>query len=563
MNAIAGDVTALAREKHPAAQATIRRWEELKSSNQRPEHEESWDEIARLIRPQRGGHSLSDPSGRRHEKPLSSEPIMAASSFAAGLYAGLTNPANRWGGLETPDEDLNKWKPMAEWNDIATRRVIASFTPALSSFYPATFQGYADIAAFGNMFGYDELDQGKRRFIDVTLSLAEVVWEVDAWGRVWGWIRKFRLVPGQALKLFKDRGPLPDKIREAAETNATEKFTFYQHVLINEDWQPGRIGPRGKAYVSRYVCEEGECLISERGYDDMPGYVARWDVDSGHTIGTGPGFIALASARVNHEMEASALRARQFASDPTLLAPGREDWQLNGQVRPGYVVYGGLNMRGDQMLRPLQTGAWSGLTDQDKLAKVEEIKNAFHYALMTVQGRTGMTSEETLIMEEARMRNWAPHSDRIMEEYAARKFERRFRLLWKVGQIPPPPAEAQGLPLQVRYQSAAAMAMKAREGLAVRQFLADLAPLAQAKPRVMDRLDEDALVEVLHEASPSLPAKLLRGRDEADKIAAERAQQAQMAQAMAMAREGAGALKDVAGAAAAVQPQGMAEGAPQ
>jgi hypothetical protein len=303
---------------------------------------------------------------------------------------------------------------------------------------------------------------------------------------------------------------------------------------------------------SVYACDMECWLVKEGGYHEMPYYAPRWDVDSGHTCGTGPGFIALASARAVHQMEAATLRAAQFAADPTMLAPDRQDWPLNGHVRPGVVVYGGVNMQGTQMLRPLQTGGGIGLTAEEKRAKIEEIKNAFHYALMTVQGRTGMTSEETLIMEEARMRNWAPHSDRIMEEYAARKVERRFRMLWRAGQIPPPPKEAQGLPMQVRYQSAASMAMKAREGMAIKQFIADLGPLAQTNPRYLDRLDPDATIEALHEAAPSLPARLLRSRDDADQIAAQRAEQQQQMQMMQMAQAGAGALKDAASAAGAM-----------
>ena len=187
-----------------------------------------------------------------------------------------------------------------------------------------------------------------------------------------------------------------------------------------------------------------------------------------------------------------------------------------------------------------------------QLAKLEEVKNAFHYALMTVQGRTGMTAEETLIMEEARMRNWAPHSDRIMEEYAAKKVERRFRMLWRAGQIPAPPKEAQGLPMQVRYQSAASMAMKAREGMAIKQFIADLGPLAQTNQRYLERLDPDAVIEALHEAAPSLPARLLRSREDADQLAEARAQREQMAQGLQAAQMGAGAMKDAAAAAGAM-----------
>lgn len=555
MNAMAGhDGAQGERKNNPQAKEAMEAWTRLKQA--RSKDEQDWEEIARFIRPQRGGFGLSDPGNRTMEKPLSSEPIQAAASFAAGIYAGITNPANRWFGLETPDEDFNKWQPMAEWNDLVTRRVFASFGPSLSSFYPATFQAYSDIAAFGNAAGYDEFDPQKRKFLDVTHSLAEVVCDIDGWGRVWDWVRCFRLGAKQAIARFPEAGALPPRIYEAAEKGDAAQFTFYQHIKPNYDWRPGRIGPKGKPVLSVYACEHEGWLVRQKGYEEMPTYFPRWDVDSGRICGTGPGFIALASARVVNRMEEATLKAAQYAADPTLLAPSREDWALNGHVRPGVTVYGGLNIRGDQMLRPLQAGGGIGLTQQEKSAKIEEIKNAFHYTIMTLQGRTGITSEESLIIEEARQREWAPHSDRIMEEYAALKVERRFRLLHQLGQLPPPPKEAKGRPLQVRYTSAAQLAMKAREGLAIRRFIADLAPLAQTNPRYLDRVDPDALIEALHEAAPSLPATLMRSRDEADQLAAARAQQQQMAQMAAMAQPVAGAMKDAASAAQMMQDQG-------
>lgn len=537
------------RAGHKDARAAIDRWTELKRG--RTQHEQDWDDIARFIRPQRGGFGLTDHTNREFRKPLSSEPILAASSFAAGIYSGLTNPANRWFGLETPDEEFNAWRPMAEWNDLATARVLSSFRPALSSFYSSTFQAYSDIAAFGNAGGYDELNRRERRFMDISISLAELVFDIDAWGRVWEAVRRFRLTPAAAIDMFGAEN-LPAKLVELAQKGDRTQIAFYHRVAANAVMAPGALGRNGMPWRSTYACDMEHWLVSEGGYHEMPYYAPRWDVDSGHTYGTGPGFIALASTRAVHQMDAATLRAAQYAADPTMLAPDRQDWPLNGHVRPGVVVYGGVNIRGEQMLRPLQTGGGIGLTMEEKRAKIEEIKNAFHYALMTVQGRTGMTAEETLIMEEARMRNWAPHSDRIMEEYAAKKVERRFRMLWRAGQIPPPPKEAQGLPMQVRYQSAASMAMKAREGMAIKQFIADLGPLAQTSPRYIERLDPDAVIEALHEAAPSLPARLLRSREDADQIAAERQQQEQGAQMLHAAQMGAGAMKDAAAAAGAM-----------
>ena len=549
-------------EKDPRAIKAFGRWDEGKSEPERTEAEGIWSDIARLIRPQRGGFGQSDPSGRKLEKPLSSVPILAQSSFAAGIYAGLTNPANRWGGLQTPDADLNKWQPMAEWNDLATQRVLNSFSPAVSGFYASTYQIYSDLAAFGNAAAYDQIDTTQRRFIDVALSLAEVVIWIDFHGAVVEVVRKFSVSPEAAVMEF-GKLAVPDKLADMALKGSQDKVVFVQHVLKNYDFEKGRLGPRGQRWLSHTACEIETSLVRVKGYAEMPFYFPRWDVDSGRKYGTGPGFTALPTARVHQQMTAATIRAAQKAADPTLLAPDLDAYPLNGVVRPGEVVYGGTNIRGEALVKPLNNFGNIQYTEQEKRQAAEEIKEVFHYSIMGLQGRTGVTSEESQIMEAARLRNWAPHADRIMEEYGARKFERRFQMLWRAGQIPPPPNEAAGLPLQVTYKTAATAALHAGEGVAVRQFVGDLGGLAQLNQsmaeRIGDRIDPDALIETLHDASPNLPARFMRPREVADQIGKARAEQQQQAQQMQQMQAAGGIAKDL-GAAAGALPEGALDG---
>ncbi|MEO1024032.1 MAG: portal protein [Pseudomonadota bacterium] len=540
-------------EQNPEAEEAIRRWDELRQAGNRIQWEQDAEDIARLIRPQRGGFGLSNTANRKMEKPLSSEPVLAQSSFAAGIYSGITNPANRWVFLETGDEDLNSWQPMAEWNDLVTRRVLGSFAPAISSFYSATYQAYSDIAAFGNAAGYDEVDRVERRFTDVTVSLANVVVDIDAHGRVVEVVYRFVLKARAAVSLFKNDS-LPDRVYDAADKGKTDEFTFFRHIKRNEVYTKGSLGPRGKRWLSITACETKKHLVRRQGYDDMPFYFPRWDVESGHTMGTGPGFIALASARTHQLMDAATIRGAQYDADPTTLAPDRETWPLNGRIAPGQVVYGGMDQIGRRLVSRLERNGSMQLTESEKAQKLEAVKNAFHYAIMSLQGRTGVTDEETRIMDEARLRNWAPHADRIMEEYAARKVERRFGMLWTAGQLPPPPEGAPpGTPMRIRYQSAAQAAMRAREGQEVRGFLADITPLIELNPRYADRISHDDLIETLHDARPSLPASILTSRETADQAAQERAQRQQAADALAAGEQGAGIVRDLSQAGALQQ----------
>lgn len=542
-------------ENHAHAQLAMRRWEDLRQ--ERARFEADWNDIARLIRPQRGGFGRGEVGDRTLEKPLNSQPITAQQNFAANLFGTLTNPANNWLGLAFDDPGLNEFQATKEWLDIAARRLLNSFRPAVSGFYPAAIQLYSDVSSFGNAGQYDQMDLGRRRFMDVTVSLAELAWDIDAYGDVSEVVRRFRLTGHAAMELFARRGALPERIRDAADALKPDKFTFYQHILRNPDRRPGALGPRGKAWVSRYVTEEKRALISERGYDEMPFDIARWEVETGMTCGVGPGFVALASARTAQLMDAATIRAAQNAADPTKLVPDRDVWQLSGTFRPGSFIYGGVNSSGQRLIHQLETHGNIGLTLEEKQAKFAAINDAFYGQLMQLQGRTGLTDLEALEIQEERLRLMAPNLGRVQHEFLRPKIARRFAMLYKAGQIPPAPEEAQGQPLNIKYQSAAAMAQRSAEGAAVMRILNDITPLIEVKPRLADRLDEDAIIEALQEARGA-PAKILRSRAEADAIGRQRTQAQQQAQGMEAMQGGSEALRNVAQAAqaAGLAPQG-------
>lgn len=537
-------------EKSPKAALAARRWQELRV--ERALREPDWEDIARLIRPQRGGFGLDRARDRTLQKPLSSAPIRAQGNLAAALYGTLTNPANQWMAIRTGDDDLNKWGPQAEWNEIVSNRILRSFMPSASSFYDAVMPLFSDIAAFGNGAQYDEVDTPSKKIMDVTISLSEVVADIDAYGAVNEIVRRFHLKPQRAVALFGAKN-LPPKVVELAENGSNDLHAYLHHVGRNDDYRPRAIGARGKRWFSRYAVEVEGWLIRESGYFEMPFQLPRWEVETGMTWGTGPGFTALASTRAHHQMDMATLRAAQRAADPTLLAPDRTAWPLEGRARPGHVLYGGVNMRGEPMVQPLGTVGQIGLTIQEKEAKMREIQEAFYWSLMNLSGRTGLSPTEVAQIEAERTRLWAPNMGRIQHEYLAPKIERRFALLWRAGQIPPPPNTGRNeeVPLVVEYLSAAAMAQKANERMQISQLVADITPLAQMEPRYMDRISPDDVIEALH-ASMGVPARVLRSRDEADQIASARAQAMQAQQAMAMAQQGAGALRDVAGAMGAM-----------
>lgn len=533
-------------ESDPRVDTMVRRWDELKV--ERSHHEQDWEDIARAMRPQRGGFSNSDPAQHRNNKTLSSAAMIARSNFSSTLYSTMVNPANKWMSLAAADPDLAGYHAMKIWQDMASAKVLASFRPSVSPFYTATTQLFADVASFANGAQYDEVRPNEGKILDITISLSEIVYDIDAFGRNIEVVRRFSLTARAASDMFGHEN-LPEKLRDKAEKGSVDKFVFYHHVHKNVDWQHGKLGPRGKRWLSTYGVEEGRAVLRESGYGEMPFYGPRWEVDTGQTYGHGPGHVALPSSRVLERMKEANLKGGQFAADPVLLGPDKDAWPLSGQIRPGEMVYGGVNYQGQKVVQPLHTYQGTGLSLEMQQMEISDIQEAFHWNLMNLANRTGVTSLESMERQEQNARLMAPYMGRLQEEYLAVKIGRRFQMLWRAGQIPPPPPEAEGQPLEVKYLSAAALAQKSSEGAAVIRIFNDLAPLVGVKPRFMDRIDDDNAIDILVEARGA-PERLLKSRDEADEIAQAREQQAQAAQAMQAAQAGGGIMKDMAQAQA-------------
>lgn len=538
-------------EKDPLAVEIIDMWDVLKGDRQA--HEADWADIDHLMNLADSGDFTSPDATRRQTqkpKPLSSFPALALTNFASGLYGALINPNSAWFSLAVDDPDLNRWPPMIEWRQTATRIVHNSFRPAVSNFYDAAQQLFADLAGKGNAIQYDEEVAAERRIMDLTLPLSECVWETDAFGRVTGVIRRFRLTARQAKRHY-GADSLPKKLQDAAEKQSADRFTFFMRVakLTEEEREAAGLT---RPFGSITVAEDGARVVRKKGYFEMPFQAPRYAVLTGQSYGMGLGHLGLPASRVIQLMKDANLRAGQKAADPTLLAPDRDFMPLDGHVRPGETLYGAVSARGDVMVQPLQNYAGTGLSLEMMQSEVEEIREVFQHSLINMSKRSGLSPQEVAEIRADRLRLMAPHLGRAQNEYLAPKISRRARMLIRARQFPPLPEgmpEGGDVALSVAYRSAAAQAQQAQEGAATLRVLGHLTELAQLNPRYADRISPDDAAEIILETSGA-DARIFRTREEADRIADERAERERQAQAMQAAQAGAGVMRDMAAAAA-------------
>jgi hypothetical protein len=279
------------------------------------------------------------------------------------------------------------------------------------------------------------------------------------------------------------------------------------------------------------------------------------------------GYLNLASGRKLQAQTRDNLAAGALAARPPIGTTGKRAIPEGFQMAPGAFMHGAISHTGQQLARPIFT--FNGLPITAEMAQQtrEEVQHGWHAQLLTLVGRTGITSEESIQIMEERLRAMAPFLGRMQAEGHRYILERRFGLMLRAGQFPPIPPELKGQPLDMRFTSIAAQAARAQEGLQTTRLFQDVAALAavqpdpQAQAAVWDKFDTDRYIDQMAEARGA-DLSVVRSDKDVAAIRAQRAQAAMAQQMLAAAPVIAGAAKDAAQAGAmagnGAAPQGAA-----
>ena len=512
----------------------------LKSARSQFEH--TWQDIADYIRPLRSEFNrMSSPGDRRNQRIFDSVPIMAADGFAGGIYGMMTNPANRWFALRLQDDELNDYDPVRDWLYEAETRILHSFGPQVSRFYSVLPGLYADLACFGTAVFYSEELPGQGRISDSVRSLAECVISENAWGDVDTVYRRFQMTGRQAAQMFE--GKLHPQTQRMVDKDPLCMIDFLHCVKPNEDYKGS---DAEKPFVSIYLEEEKKHEVARAGYYEQPYHVPRWSLSAGEIYGRGLGEQVLPDVKMLNRMDETAIKAAQKIADPPLAAPD-EGVIKAARTYPGGITYGAIDQNGTQLLRPLYTGGNIGITETMMEQRRNTIREGFYFSLMQMIGSPNMTATEWTGRQEEKLRLLGPNLGRIQSEFLSPLIKRRFGMLLRSNSLPPPPEEIQGSPMMVEYVSPLARAQMAGEATAVQRLYQSLGPIAELDPSVMDNVDHDEAVQVMARGF-AVPAKVLRGQDQIAEVRAGRQQQEQMGRMAELAKTGAGAVRDLAGA---------------
>ena len=350
------------------------------------------------------------------------------------------------------------------------------------------------------------------------------------------------------------------KLRDLAVAGkADSRSRFLQAIQPNDAFVPGRWDAKGKPFLSTHVSEDGMAVVKQGGMYEQNFAIPRWDVDGANPWGHGLGYLTLASGRKLQAQARDNLQAGSLAARPPMGTVGTKGLREGAKMAPGAFLHGAISHTGQQLVRPITTFNGLPISADMERATVEEVEAGWLAQLLTLANRTGLGNLEVIERMEERLRLHAPYLGRMQTEGLSFVLERRFRVLTRAGQLPPPPPELKGQPLEVRYTSVAALAQKAAEGVATRRLVNDLTALAAAQPSpdqaqaVWDNVNVDNIAAILADTGGA-PSRAVRAPEDREAIRAARAQQVQAQQAMLMAAQGAAAAKDGAAAMQVMQP---------
>jgi hypothetical protein len=264
---------------------------------------------------------------------------------------------------------------------------------------------------------------------------------------------------------------------------------------------------------------------------------------------------SLPDVKMLQAMAAVVLRAAQKVADPPMQLP-HDTFLGSLDLRPaGVNYYRGTSRKGAE---PLITGANPniGLDMMDTYR--QQILRAFFLSNTSntrPRGRTPPSAEQVIDERTERLQAMAPIIVRGQREFAAPLVNRSYGVLDRQGLLPPVPAELDGIPLDIDFVSPAVLAQRLIEAENMERWVQAFSPIAAAKPRALDRINEDQFIERTHYIFDVSPDVLLT-QEQADDFRKAEAEQEQRIAEAEIAQTQAGAAKDGAQAAQIISETG-------
>lgn len=525
--------------------------------NERSSFEPAWRDLSDFIKPSRARFVASDVNkgDRRWKKIINAAATFGNRTLQAGMTASISSPARPWYRLTTPDPSLAEFGPVKAWLDDV--REITSAILLRSNVYNKLPIVYGDMATFGTgAMATMEDDETFLRCYDFPVGSYYIANDERLQVRVFA--REFRLTVRQLVKRYGRVGAngQPDwSIFSTAVRNAWDRSNYEQWIDVvhvvdpNPEYDPQKILSRYKPFSSCAYEQggEGDKLLEEKGFDEFPILVPRWEVTGEDVYGTdSPGWTALGDVMQLQHGERKALQAIDKHVSPPMVAPtGMKNSAVS--VLPGGVTYADVR-QGQQGFQPAyQIDPRIDTLEAKQRAVEDRIDRAYYvdlFLMLERLDRAEITATEILERKEEKLLVLGPMLEQLNGDLLNPLIDRVFAIANRRGMIPPPPRELEGLPLKVEYESIMAQAQKQAGLASLDRFSGFVGQVAAYDPSILDKVDRDQMVDEYGERS-GVPPRIIVPDEQVAAIRQARAKAAQAQQAAEAAAKLAPAAKQL------------------
>ncbi|HBF39783.1 MAG TPA: hypothetical protein DDW50_21025 [Firmicutes bacterium] len=513
--------------------------------------EPTYKELSKYIDPERGffdGQITNDPNvGIDYKILLNSTPTDSVQTLAAGMRGGLTSPALPWFRLGVSDPDLSEYQAVRMYLDDVQQILFDIY--AKSNFYDVMYSLYEELGTFGTAAVIIEEDY-KTTIRCRCFTAGEYYLGTGADGRVNSFAR---IIQMNALQMVRKFGI--DNVSESVKTaydnsTFTTMFSAYHLIEENDDRIEGRKDFKNMLYRSIYW-EPGstaDTYLRIGGYQEFPIIAPRWDIVANDIYGkNNPGRRGLGDSRELQTAEEQYLIALDKVINPPVQKSSSTD--MVNALPGGISTYGQTE---NQKIIPVYQISPPLQEIEQRISTIEgRIKAKFYTDIFLMLQSTlddpRKTATEIIELKQEKMQILGPVLERIFGEGLNPGMERTFNIANRVGRLPEPPKEIQGMELKIEYTSLLAMAQKASSITTIQQTATFVMSIAGAYPDVVDKFDADEAVDQIAEMNGT-PPKVVRSDEDVAKIRQQKHQAQQAAAQMQALDQVANSAKTLSGA---------------
>lgn len=498
-----------------------------------------WMEVSTYLLPANGRFFVQDRNkgNKRFNSIYDSTATKALRTLAAGLMAGATSPARPWFRLHTSNPGLDTQQDVKVWLSQVSDIMHQVFQQ--SNAYRALQQTYEELGAFGTsaVVVLPDFDNVIHCY---PLTAGEYCIAQDAKGNVTTLYRRFQMTVGQLVKEF-GLAACTGTVQAMYHTGTQlDQWITVQHSLEPRyDRDPAKADAKNMAWGSYYheVGANESLFLRESGFKRFPALCPRWSVTGGDIYGVSPAMESLGDIKGLQHKQLRKAQGIDYQTNPPLLVPvnmkNRDLDRLPGGV--SYADAQGPTSAVKNLFEVNLDLQWLIHDIQQDQQRINSTFFADLFLMISNNTDPNMTATEVSARQEEKMLMLGPVFERLSNELFAPLIKITFDAMMEGNAVPPAPQSLQGAQIGVQYLSVLAQAQKSINTNATDRFVQSMGMVAQMKPDVMDKFNEDAWANTYSEEL-GLDPSLIVADDKVQALRQSRAQ-AQQAQQQAALQE--------------------------